>query len=86
MNRHLLLAKLKNLDIFVVNGYGVGCVDDYGNDFGSGYGPGTSYGSGYGDGFGFGYSYGSGNGFGFGRGYGKILSYNESMILKNSND
>jgi hypothetical protein len=76
MNRHLLLARLKSFDIFVVNGFGYSHIitscsgDGRGNNFNQNLGHGHGYGygsyfnnsaSGTGCGVGCGYLYGEGD-------------------------
>jgi hypothetical protein len=76
MTRHLLLAKLKAVAIFVVNGYGAdnSSGDDCGSIYGYGVGDGALFdyssfngdGDGDGDDYGCGDHHGNGSGFGYG--------------------
>lgn len=76
MSRHLLLAKLRSLDVFVLYGYGEGSRLGYDIEYGDGEG----YGSGYVDGDGCGESpiYTSSSG--------KLQLYDKSMPLENANE
>jgi hypothetical protein len=88
MNKHLLLARLRAVAIFMVNGdgndRGYGCGDGDGYGYADGDGDGDAHGDGEGGGDGAGDEFIPSNGFSYGYGAGQVIY--GLISLENSNE
>jgi hypothetical protein len=94
MTKHLLLAKLRSFDIFIITGksdyalykFDIGFGDcsecNCLNGTGLGYGYGIIRGDGFGFGFGFGYDYAEI----LNPGNGALMDYNETLLLSDADE
>jgi hypothetical protein len=94
MIKHLILAKLRSISIFIVtgeikydrynfdNGFGESTECNCLNGTGLGYGYGISKGCGFGFGFGFGYDYADI----LNNCNGSLIDYNETLTLSDTNE